>query len=164
MRRVKFAEALDRGEHRPHQEEIAEELVPPAVRQIAIMRGVVSHDDQRVLARADEYNREHVEHRVPEIGAERDGGGNRDPFSCGRGKRSRSVQLRQVFDDRGRQALGDSPAGVVGMYDDWIGRNVLRRNRRPKEGDSAVNLGEVRHRSRYARLLHKAVAHSCLHF
>ena len=111
---MKFARALDRGEHRPHQEEVAEELVLPARRQVAIMRGGVSHDDQRVLARANEHNREYVEHRVPEIGAERDGGGNRDPFACGRGKRSRSVQPRQVFDDRGRQALGDSPDRVVG--------------------------------------------------
>jgi len=35
MRRVKLAKALYRGEHRPHQEEVAEELVLPSLRQVA---------------------------------------------------------------------------------------------------------------------------------
>jgi hypothetical protein len=150
MRRVELAEALDRGEHRPHQEDVAEELVLPALRQIAIVRGVVAHDDQRMLARADEHDREHIKRRVPKERAERDRPGNRHPFARGCGKRSCSVELRQFLDDRRRQALGDSPARVVRMYDDWIGRDVLRRNLRAEEGKGAVNLGEIWHRSRYS--------------
>ena len=64
MRRVKLAEAFNRSEHRPHEEEIGEELVLPALWQVAIVRRVVPHDDQSVLARTDEHDRDHVQHRM----------------------------------------------------------------------------------------------------
>lgn len=60
MRCVKLAEAFYRRKHRPHQEEVADELILPARRQVAIMRGVVSQNDQRVLARADEHDRNQI--------------------------------------------------------------------------------------------------------
>jgi len=60
MRRVKFAEALDRGEGWPHQEQIGKELVLPARRQVAIVRGIVSEDQQRLLARTDQHDGDHI--------------------------------------------------------------------------------------------------------
>jgi hypothetical protein len=61
MRRVKLAEAFHRGEHRPHQKEIGDKLVLPALWQVAIMRRVMSHDNQSVLASADQHDRDHVQ-------------------------------------------------------------------------------------------------------
>jgi hypothetical protein len=58
------------------------------------MRGIMSDDQQRMLARADKDDRDHIQKRVPKIRAQRNRRGNRGPFFCGGGKRSGRVQRR----------------------------------------------------------------------
>src|SRR5690606_20404091 len=60
MGTVEFAESLDRGEGRPHHEDIGEQVVLPARRQYAVMRSVVPENQKRVLPRAYEHDGENV--------------------------------------------------------------------------------------------------------
>jgi hypothetical protein len=154
MRRVKLAKAFHRGEHRPHQEEIGEELVLPALWQIAIMRSIVTHDDQSVLARANEHDREHVQHRVPKERAERDRSGDSRPFPGGRSHRPPRLKRGELLDHFSRQPLLDGSASVMRMDNDRIAypRKSMTLLTLAKYG-----IGLVTHD------YHSAVAHSRVH-
>ena len=162
MRSVKLAEALHRRERRPHQKEVGEEIVLPARAQVAIMRSVVSEYQQRVLACADEQHREQIQDGVPIEGAERDRRGDPGPLLGGGDERLGRLKHGQLFELGRRQPLGDRSAGVVGMCDDGIDGNVLRRVLRPEEGDDPADLGEGWHRSLSRWRRRAARNHACI--
>ncbi len=66
-------------------------------------------------------------------------------FLRGGAHRAPRRELGELLDGRGRQPLGNEPRGVVGMLDDRIHRDVVRRNFRAEEGEDPVELGEVKH-------------------
>jgi hypothetical protein len=120
MRGVELTEAFHRGEGRPHHEKIGEQVVLPARRQDAVMRCVVPQDQQRMLARADEDRREHIEHRIGERDAQRDRAGNAQPLLPGGGHGAHGIELGQFLDLCRGQALRDGPARIMRVLDDWV--------------------------------------------
>ena len=140
MRSVELAKALYRRERRPHQEEVAEEIVAPARAQVTIVRGVVAEDHQRVLAGADDDHSDHIQGWVPVVRAQRNHRGDDRPLLDGREQRLGRPQHRQFLDLGRGQPFRDGATGVVRVRHDRVRRDVFRRDLRPQEGDDAERI------------------------
>src|SRR6478672_336146 len=117
-----------------------------------------------MLARTDDEDREDIQHRVPESGAERDRPSNRNPLTGSCHDRSCGLQLRKLLDLCRRQPLRDEARGVVGMFDDRVLRDILHRNLLPKVGERSIDLCEIQHRPPFLAAAPLTLVFSCDHY